>query len=158
MLGSTAEDVGGQHRQQRRGRGDCADLRRPVPTQRRRRRQPDGAEKDQHMGTGGICRKRRLGDHAGEQGGRFRRIASLRRHSQQPEVGYERRGNKQSSGEEEICATASKDAPWFVVPARLVVAAAIVGAVEQLDLGYPKVTQDQRKELTAARAELIAEK
>ena len=55
-----------------------------------RRRQPDGAEKDQHMGTGGICRKRRLGDHAGEQGGRFRRIASLRRHSQQPEVGYER--------------------------------------------------------------------
>ena len=66
--------------------------------------------------------------------------------------------------EEAICATASKDAPWFVVPAdnkwfsRLVVAAAIVEAVEQLDLEYPKVTQDQRKELAAARAELIAEK
>jgi hypothetical protein len=65
--------------------------------------------------------------------------------------------------EEAICATASKDAPWFVVPAdnkwfsRLVVAAAIVEAVEQLDLEYPKVTQDQRKELAAARAELIAE-
>jgi PPK2 family polyphosphate:nucleotide phosphotransferase len=46
--------------------------------------------------------------------------------------------------EEAICATASKDAPWFVVPAdnkwfsRRVVAAAIVEAVEQLDLGYPK--------------------
>jgi polyphosphate kinase 2 (PPK2 family) len=66
--------------------------------------------------------------------------------------------------EEAICATASKDAPWFVVPAdnkwfsRLVVAAAIVEAVELLDLEYPKVTQDQRKELAAARAELIAEK
>src|SRR6201993_2522145 len=53
--------------------------------------------------------------------------------------------------EEAICATASKDAPWFVVPAdnkwfsRLVVAAAIVEAVEQLDLEYPKVTHDQRK-------------
>ena len=66
--------------------------------------------------------------------------------------------------EEAICATASKDAPWFVVSAdnkwfsRLVVAAAIVEAVELLDLEYPKVTQDQRKELAAARAELIAEK
>ena len=66
--------------------------------------------------------------------------------------------------EEAIRATASKDAPWFVVPAdnkwfsRLVVAAAIVEAVELLNLEYPKVPQDQRKELAAARAELIAEK
>jgi len=37
-----------------------------------------------------LADKRRLGDHAREQGGRFRRIASLRRHSQQLEVGYER--------------------------------------------------------------------
>ena len=35
---------------------------------------------------------------------------------------------------------------------------AIAEAVELLDLEYPKVTQDQRKELAAARAELIAEK
>ena len=48
--------------------------------------------------------------------------------------------------EEAIRATATKDAPWFVVPAdnkwftRLVVAAAIVEAVEKLDLEYPKVT------------------
>jgi polyphosphate kinase 2 (PPK2 family) len=66
--------------------------------------------------------------------------------------------------EEAISVTASKDAPWFVVPtdnkwfSRLVVAAAFVAAVEQLDLEYPKVTHDQRKELTAARVELIAEK
>ena len=66
--------------------------------------------------------------------------------------------------EEAIQATASKDAPWFVVPAdnkwftRLVVAAAIVEAVEELDLKYPKVTSDQKKDLAAARAELEAEK
>ena len=66
--------------------------------------------------------------------------------------------------EEAIRATASKEAPWFVVPAdnkwftRLVVAAAMVEAVEKLDLEYPKVTPDQRKELAAARAELEAEK
>src|SRR3989475_6280828 len=47
--------------------------------------------------------------------------------------------------EEAIGATASKHAPWFVVPAdnkwftRLVVAAAIVDAVEDLGLAYPKV-------------------
>jgi len=66
--------------------------------------------------------------------------------------------------EEAIQATASKDAPWFVVPAdnkwftRLVVAAAIVEAVEELDLKYPKVTAEQKKDLAAARAELEAEK
>ncbi len=66
--------------------------------------------------------------------------------------------------EEAIQATASKDAPWFVVPAdnkwftRIVVAAAIVEAVEELDLKYPKVTAEQKKDLAAARAELEAEK
>jgi len=66
--------------------------------------------------------------------------------------------------EEAIRPTASKDAPWFVVPAdnkwftRLVVAAAIVEAVEKLDLAYPKVTAEQKKDLEAARAELVAEK
>ena len=66
--------------------------------------------------------------------------------------------------EEAIRATAAKHAPWFVVPAdnkwftRLVVAAAIVEAVEKLDLAYPKVTAKQKEELAAARAELAAEK
>ncbi len=66
--------------------------------------------------------------------------------------------------EEAIQATASRDAPWYVVPAdnkwftRLVVAAAIVEAVEKLGLQYPVVTQEQRQELAAARAELDAEK
>ena len=62
--------------------------------------------------------------------------------------------------EEAIRATASKQAPWYVVPAdnkwftRLVVAAAIVEAVEELNLTYPKVDAEKKKELAAARAEL----
>jgi PPK2 family polyphosphate:nucleotide phosphotransferase len=62
-----------------------------------------------------------------------------------------------------IQATATKDSPWFVVPAdnkwftRLVVAAAVVEAVEKLDLKYPKVTSQQKKDLAVARAELEAE-
>jgi len=66
--------------------------------------------------------------------------------------------------QEAIRATASKGAPWFVVPAdnkwftRLVVAAAIVEAMEKLDLQYPNVTAAQAKELAAARKELEAEK
>ncbi len=65
--------------------------------------------------------------------------------------------------EEAIRATASKQAPWYVVPAdnkwftRLVVAAAIVEAVEELDLAYPKVDAKKMKELAAARTELAAE-
>jgi PPK2 family polyphosphate:nucleotide phosphotransferase len=66
--------------------------------------------------------------------------------------------------EEAIQATASKHAPWFVVPAdnkwftRLVVAAAIVDAMESLDLGYPKVDAAKQKEFAAARAALLGEK
>src|SRR5215469_4491461 len=65
--------------------------------------------------------------------------------------------------EEAIRATASKHAPWFVVPAdnrwftRLVVAAAIVEAVELLDLTYPKVDAEKKKELATMRAELVRE-
>jgi PPK2 family polyphosphate:nucleotide phosphotransferase len=65
--------------------------------------------------------------------------------------------------EEAIRATASKRAPWYVVPAdnkwftRLVVAAAIVEAVETLDLAYPTVDAAKEKELKAARAELKRE-
>ena len=66
--------------------------------------------------------------------------------------------------EEAIRATASKQTPWYVVPAdnkwftRLVVAAAIVEVVESLDLTYPKVDAEKKKELAAARAALAHEK
>jgi PPK2 family polyphosphate:nucleotide phosphotransferase len=65
--------------------------------------------------------------------------------------------------EEAIGATASKGAPWYIVPAdnkwftRLVVAAAIVEAVEKLDLEYPTVSDEQKKELAVARAGLAGE-
>jgi PPK2 family polyphosphate:nucleotide phosphotransferase len=66
--------------------------------------------------------------------------------------------------EEAIGATASKHAPWYVVPAdnkwftRLIVAAAIVEAMASLDLTYPKVDAAQKKELAAARVALSRER
>jgi len=66
----------------------------------------------------------------------------------------------QRAYEDTIRATASDEAPWYVVPAdhkwftRLVVAAAIVDALAGLDLHYPKVTPEQRRALAAARREL----
>jgi PPK2 family polyphosphate:nucleotide phosphotransferase len=65
--------------------------------------------------------------------------------------------------EEAIRATASKRAPWFVVPAdnkwftRLVVAAAVVEAVEDLHPSYPRVSPQKMKELRAIRAQLARE-
>jgi polyphosphate kinase 2 (PPK2 family) len=62
--------------------------------------------------------------------------------------------------EETIRNTATPEAPWFVVPAdnkwftRLVVAAAVVEALDSFDLSYPKVDGKQRKELDAARQAL----
>ncbi|HLH95918.1 MAG TPA: polyphosphate kinase 2 family protein [Xanthobacteraceae bacterium] len=65
--------------------------------------------------------------------------------------------------EEAIRVTASQRAPWYVVPAdnkwftRLVVAAAVVEAVDKLDLAYPTVDAKRKKELQAARADLNGE-
>jgi PPK2 family polyphosphate:nucleotide phosphotransferase len=73
-------------------------------------------------------------------------------------------GDYMDAFEEAIRATASKHAPWFVVPAdnkwftRLVVAAAIVDAMESLGLAYPKVDAAKKKEFAAARAALSREK
>jgi PPK2 family polyphosphate:nucleotide phosphotransferase len=66
--------------------------------------------------------------------------------------------------EEMIAATSKKHAPWYVVPAdnkwytRLVVAAAIVDAMEELKLSYPKVSPAERKQLLAAREALAGKK
>ena len=66
--------------------------------------------------------------------------------------------------EEMITHTAKKHCPWFVVPAdnkwftRVVVAAAIVEAMEELKLAYPEVDPAKRKELEAARASLEGKK
>jgi hypothetical protein len=47
------------------------------------------------------------------------------------------------------------DNKWFT---RLIVAAAIVEAVEKLDLTYPKIDAAKKKELVAARAALARER
>jgi PPK2 family polyphosphate:nucleotide phosphotransferase len=65
--------------------------------------------------------------------------------------------------EEMIQETATKEAPWYVVPAdnkwftRIVVAAAIIDALDSLDLAYPELDNAKRKELEAAREALVKE-
>lgn len=69
----------------------------------------------------------------------------------------------QKAYEDMIQATSTPQAPWYVVPAdtkwftRLVVAAAVVDALESLDLAFPAVDAAHRAELDAARAALEAE-
>lgn len=66
--------------------------------------------------------------------------------------------------EEMIAGTASKHAPWYCVPAdnkwytRLVVASAIVDAMDELKVSYPKISAEQRKGMIAAKAELEKKK
>jgi PPK2 family polyphosphate:nucleotide phosphotransferase len=66
--------------------------------------------------------------------------------------------------EDMIQRTATPHAPWYVVPAdhkwftRLVVAAAVVDALDEMNLAYPTVDKAQRKELKTARSILEHEK
>ncbi|HUE11062.1 MAG TPA: polyphosphate kinase 2 family protein [Steroidobacteraceae bacterium] len=72
----------------------------------------------------------------------------------------ERWSDYMTAYEEMIQHTATPYAPWYVVPAdkkwytRLVVAAAIIHALEDLNLHYPTVDAAKRKELKAARIAL----
>jgi PPK2 family polyphosphate:nucleotide phosphotransferase len=64
--------------------------------------------------------------------------------------------------EDMIRNTATKAAPWYVVPAdnkwfaRIVVAAAVIDALDSLDLKYPKADDRKLKELAAAKRALQA--
>ncbi len=66
--------------------------------------------------------------------------------------------------EDMIRHTATKDAPWYVVPAdnkwftRVVVAAAVIEALDSLDLKYPRVGKEKLKEFAAAKRILLAGK
>jgi polyphosphate kinase 2 PPK2 len=57
--------------------------------------------------------------------------------------------------------TATKEAPWYVVPAdnkwftRVVVAAAVIEALVGLNLEYPEVGKDKLKELATAKDKLL---
>ena len=63
--------------------------------------------------------------------------------------------------EDMIQHTATKDAPWYVVPAdkkwftRLVVAAAVIDTLASLRLAYPRVGPDKLKELAEAKRLLL---
>jgi PPK2 family polyphosphate:nucleotide phosphotransferase len=65
--------------------------------------------------------------------------------------------NYMDAYEQTIRHTSSEQAPWFVVPAdnkwftRLVVAAAVIDALEDMHLAFPTVSAEKRKELQAAR-------
>lgn len=66
--------------------------------------------------------------------------------------------------EDTIRNTATKHAPWYVVPcdkkwfARLVVAGALAEQMEKLDLEFPKVSDEDMAAIEKAHKELLAEK
>jgi PPK2 family polyphosphate:nucleotide phosphotransferase len=70
----------------------------------------------------------------------------------------------QEAYEDMIQNTATKQAPWFVVPAdnkwftRLIVASAIIQALDELPLSFPDADKAKKKELQAVRDTLLAQK
>jgi len=70
-------------------------------------------------------------------------------------------GQYMEAYEDMIRQTATKDAPWFVVPAdnkwftRVVVASAIIDALASLNLSYPKMGEEKLKELAAVKQALM---
>jgi len=71
--------------------------------------------------------------------------------------------NYQQAYEDMIRHTASKDSPWYVVPAdnkwftRLVVAAAVTEALSGMKLEYPEVSAEQKDRLAEAKKQLLQE-
>lgn len=67
----------------------------------------------------------------------------------------------QAAYEDAINATATPDAPWFVIPAdskknmRLIVAQVILDEMKRLDMAYPQVSDERRAELQAYREQLL---
>jgi PPK2 family polyphosphate:nucleotide phosphotransferase len=65
--------------------------------------------------------------------------------------------------EDMIRHTATKDSPWYVIPAnnksfcRIVVASAIINTLDSLDLKYPEVDEAKKKELEEIKMQLLAE-
>lgn len=59
--------------------------------------------------------------------------------------------------------TASKQAPWYVVPAdnkwftRIVVAAALIDGLASLEVDYPRLSREELKQLDVAKQALLAE-
>lgn len=70
----------------------------------------------------------------------------------------------QDAYEDMIRNTSTEDAPWYVVPAdhkwftHLVISAVIVDTLEEINPSYPKMDPAERKELEAAKRELLTKK
>ncbi len=66
--------------------------------------------------------------------------------------------------EQLIRETATKDSPWYVVPAdnkafsRVVVASAIIHTMDSLDMEFPKLSKEKLEELNVIKEDLLAEK
>jgi len=64
--------------------------------------------------------------------------------------------------EEMIQETATKEAPWYVVPADnkwftgVIVESVVIDALDSLDLAYPKVDEGKLKELATAKKKLLS--
>ena len=67
----------------------------------------------------------------------------------------------QQAYEDAINATASKHAPWFIVPAddkknmRLIVAQTVLKKLGSLKMSFPEVTEERRKSLKTYRKQLL---
>jgi PPK2 family polyphosphate:nucleotide phosphotransferase len=67
----------------------------------------------------------------------------------------------QQAYEDAINETATHYAPWFVIPAddkktmRLIVASAVLQALEQMDMGYPVVSPERAEQLQSYRGRLL---
>jgi PPK2 family polyphosphate:nucleotide phosphotransferase len=70
----------------------------------------------------------------------------------------------QEAYEEMVQRTATKHAPWYVIPAdnkwftRLAVASAIIETLDELNLAFPDVDKSKKKELEAVRTSLLSQK
>ena len=66
--------------------------------------------------------------------------------------------------EDAISATASKDSPWYVIPAddkkfmQVAVLAAIKREIKKLDLAYPELSPEEKAKLGEARKQLETER
>ena len=66
-----------------------------------------------------------------------------------------------SAFEECLSATSTREAPWYVVPAddkenaRLIVSQIILDTLNELEMTYPELSAERRKELQAIRERLI---
>ena len=69
----------------------------------------------------------------------------------------------QAAYQEAIQATATPEAPWYVIPAddkknmRLIVSAIIKAEMETFEMSYPKVSDEERAEMQEFRKSLLAE-